>query len=111
MDGTRVRRKFRVRIVERDGTVRLFCGVRCANRWLDRTATAPRAVFVTDCVSGREVEAQAAWFLYTMRGWGEEVPDFVRVFERTADAERHAKAHGGEILMGADRPLVFDTEE
>ena len=111
MDGSPVQSSFRVRIVETDGTVRSFCGVRCADRWLARSGTAPRAVLVTDCGNGREVSADSASFLYTMTGWGEDVPDFVRVFGRRADAERHAKAYGGEIMTGADRPLVLAMQE
>jgi hypothetical protein len=111
MDGSAVKSCFRVRIVERSGTVRSFCGVRCADRWLARAGAVPRAVLVTDCGNGREVEAEAAWFLYTITGWGEEIPDFVRVFARRSDAERHASAHGGEILMGAERPFLLAKRE
>ena len=106
MDGSGVSISFRVRIVERDATVRPFCGVRCADRWLARTGAAPRAVLVTDCTSGREVKAEAAWFLYTITGWEEGVPDYIRVFNRRSEAERHARSHGGELLMGPERPLV-----
>jgi hypothetical protein len=111
VDGVAVAPAFRVRVVEPDGTTHVFCGVTCARSWLSRRGREPRAVLVTDCASGRETLAEEATFVRTVSTWSDGAPDFIRVFARPEDAERHVAAYGGRILTGADRPFGGGGEE
>jgi hypothetical protein len=110
-DGVTVAPAFRVRVVARDGTTHAFCGVSCAQSWIRRKGIEPRAILVTDGVSGREVDAGEASFVRTVSTWSDGAPDFIRVFARREDAERHVSAYGGRILTGADRPFGGGGEE
>ncbi len=105
LDGVEVRAAFRARIITRDGDGHSFCGVRCARAWLQRSGVEPQAVRVTDCATGRELDAQDAWFVLSLSVWGEGAPDFIRVFAAEDDAQRHAEAHGGEVLADGKRPF------
>ena len=104
LDGVEVQAAFRARIITRDGG-HSFCGVRCARAWLGRSGVEPQAVRVTDCATGRELDAQDAWFVLSLSVWGEGTPDFIRVFAAEEDAQRHADAHGGEVLADGKRPF------
>jgi len=105
LDGVDVAPAFRVRVYEATGTVHSFCGVGCAQAWLERSGVAPQRVLVTDCASGREFDARTAWYVHTVAAWGDGVPDFIRVFARISDAERHVEAFGGSIVPVSDRPF------
>jgi hypothetical protein len=105
MDGVTPSASYRVRVIEIDGSERVFCGVRCAQAWLAREARAPGAILVTDCGSGREIPADSDCFVRTVSTWGEGAPDAICAFATGAGARRHVEAHGGVILEGADRPF------
>ncbi len=105
MDGVKVARPFRVRVVADDGGARAFCGVTCAEAWLRSSGVAPREILVTDGATGREIDAAAAWFVRTVANRSDGAPDAVRVFAGREDAERHAEAYGGTVLSGANRPF------
>ncbi|HEX5135359.1 MAG TPA: hypothetical protein VFY93_00170 [Planctomycetota bacterium] len=106
VDGVALDPAFRVRIEEKDGTMHAFCGITCAEAWIRRKSLVSGSVLVTDGVSGNEVDARSAWFVRTFGNRTDGAPDAIRVFARHEDADRHARAHGGEILVGADRPFV-----
>jgi len=110
LDGVAVHPGFRVRVVPAKGPARHFCGVRCAEAWLGRSGADARAILVTDCASGREIDAREAWYLETAVGV-DGAPDLVRVFARRVDAERHLRARGGVMLIGSRRPFpVLENE-
>jgi hypothetical protein len=111
LDGVAVAVPFRARIVAADRTTRSFCGVRCAHLWLARSGLAARTILVTDCVSGREIDARDAWFVRSASVWGGGAPDFIRVFAERSAAERHAQAYRGKILSDADRPFGVYLKE
>ena len=104
-DGVAVHAAYRARVMGADGVARSFCGVRCAEAWLAREGGAPARVFVTDCASGREVDAEGATYLRSVATWQDGAPDTVRVFAQREDAERHARAYGGVVLRGEERPF------
>jgi len=106
MGGVALDPAFRVRVGEKSGTTHAFCGVTCAEGWITRGGLVPARVLVTDGISGNEIDARAAAFVRTFGNRADGAPDAIRVFARYEDAERHARAHGGEILIGADRPFV-----
>ena len=99
-DGAPVGANYRVRIGDRT-----FCGVRCAESWLARAGATPAAIRVTDCVTGRELDAHAAWYVRTLGGAWEDAPDSIRVFASEEAARRHAEAYAGELLRGAQTPF------
>ena len=111
LDGVEVLAAFRARIITSDGAGHSFCGVRCARAWLQRSGVEAQAVRVTDCVTGRELDAQDAWFVLSLSVWGEGAPDFIRVFAAKEDALRHAEAHGGEVLTDDKRPFGLARRE
>ena len=105
LDGVQVQAGYRVRVIDAAGAEHRFCGVRCAELWLARSGTEARRIRVTDCASGREIDAREAWYLRTYAGWRDGAPDLIRVFASPKDAQRHAEAHGGEILPDNQRPF------
>ena len=105
LDGVETAPAYRTVIVEADDTAHPFCGVRCAQLWLARHPAPPREIRVTDCATGRELAADDAWFVRSYGTWGDGAPDAIRVFARRADAEQHAEAYGGEMLLASDRPF------
>lgn len=111
MDGVEVVPAFRVRTLETDGGARAFCGVACAQSWIRHRGVQPRAVLVTDGPGGREIDGAAAWFVRTHANRSGGAPDGIRVFASREDAIRHAEAHGGVILSGADRPFGETRED
>ena len=105
-DGAAVLDTFRVRIVDADGTRHAFCGVRCAQAWIDRSGGAPpQSILVTDCRTGEAIDAMTATYLFAPPARGETVPDPIRVFSSSADAHRHADAHGGSVLDESEHPF------
>ena len=106
MDGVLVAPAFRARVEQADGLVRTFCGVACAQSWIRHRGVRPRAVLVTDGPSGKEIAADAAWYVRTVANRSDGAPDGIRVFAGREDALRHAEAHGGMVLLGADRPFA-----
>jgi hypothetical protein len=108
MDGAAIDPAFRVRVVDEGGMTRVFCGVRCAAAWLLRHG-APREIRVTDIASGRELDGRTASYARTLGPTPEGAPDGIRVFEDEATARAHARAHGGKVLEGAQRPFAPPT--
>ena len=104
MDGVLVQPAFRVRVVEALGSERTFCGVACAQSWIGHEGAAPARVLVP--AHGREIDARDAWFVETALNRSDGAPDGIRVFDGRDEALRHAEAHGGTLLSGADRPFA-----
>jgi hypothetical protein len=105
MNGVALDPAFRVRVTEPHGAAHGFCGVSCAEAWIARSGAEVAAVRVTDAVTGAEVDGTEAWFVRTVRNVSDGAPDAIRVFARKDDALRHASAHGGHVLVGAERPF------
>lgn len=103
MDGVALAPSFRVRVVLPDGKTDAFCGVTCAQAWVQCRGVAPREILVT--AGGREIDAGAAWFVRTVANRSDGAPDGLRVFAGRDDALRHVAAYGGTVLIGADRPF------
>jgi hypothetical protein len=108
LDGVRIEPRYRVRVVDAEGTGREFCCVRCARRWLEDQKAAPRAVYVTDEASGQEVEADRAFFVRSAVVTTPTSGNRVHAFARRGDAEHHAAAAHGRLLDGSDRPFSED---
>jgi hypothetical protein len=105
MDGVALSPEFLVRVTEEGGETHAFCGVTCAESWISRSGVVPSAVLVTDGALGVEVDARTAWFVRTLSNVSDGAPDAIRVFARKEDAHRQARAHGGRVLTGRERPF------
>jgi hypothetical protein len=105
LDGAAVDPRFRVRIVGAQGHDREFCCIQCATAWLAQQPAAPRAVFVTDEVSGQEIDPASAWFVRSGVVTVPHTGNQIHVFRDRADAARHAESGHGEILTEAEKPF------
>jgi len=105
LDGAPINPLLRVRAVDRVGQSFEFCCIRCAEIWLRSQHEAPRQVFVTDEVSGLEIDAGKAYFVRSQVATNAATGNRVHTFEREEDAERHANAYGGSILPMAEHPF------
>ncbi len=106
-DGLAVVPQYRVRIVDAAGDVHFFCGIACAERWLDGERPDVREVYVTDETSGDEIDAGHAWFVRSSVLTNAVTRNRIHAFERREDAAQHADAFAGEILQGSLRPLQY----
>jgi NosL len=106
LDGLEIEPLYRVRVVDRAGGSHNFCCVRCAGAWLERQAERPAAVYVTDEAGGGEVDARSAHFVHSAVLTNSITGNRVHTFRDRADAEEHARAFGGQVLAGAERPFA-----
>jgi hypothetical protein len=104
LEGAGIVPAFRVRVVDEPGESRAFCCIRCAELWLAGRGARPRAIYVTDEETGREVEADAAYFVRSPVVTNPGTGNHVHAFARRAAALRHA-ALGGTVLAGSERPF------
>jgi hypothetical protein len=96
---------FRVRVLNREGTAEPFCCVRCAELWLERQKTPPTAVYVTDEVTGRELDSSLASFVSSSVVTMPHTSCRIHAFENKSDAEKHAGTFRGRLLLNSEKPL------
>lgn len=106
LDGVAIEPLYRVRVQDARGRDHEFCCVRCAELWLGRGREPPRAVFVTDEASGREVDAAAAHFVRSGVVTTPTTGNRVHAFATSADAARHAEVARGRVLRESERPFT-----
>ncbi|HMC65048.1 MAG TPA: hypothetical protein VKI65_08910 [Gemmataceae bacterium] len=104
-DGTTIDPLFRVRIVDDHGGSYAFCCINCARIWVRQHTQSARAVFVTDELSGKELESAAAHYVRSTVMTQPTTRNNIHVFASRADAERHAGHAGGAVLFGDERPF------
>ena len=104
-NGIPIRPSTRVRQREAGGSVRTFCCVDCARRWIAAEGGPPGEILVTDETTGAEVDAGGAWFVLSPVTAFAPCACHVHVFAAEGDARRHARDFGGRVLEGASRPL------
>jgi hypothetical protein len=102
-DGGKIDARYRVRVVDTAGRDHEFCCIKCAEAWLAHEES-PRAVFVTDEVTGQEVEAPSAFFVRGTAATSRVTGNRVHAFRSERDAEEHARL-GGRLLTGSERPF------
>jgi hypothetical protein len=105
LDGFPIDPTYRVRVVDGQGQDHAFCCIHCATLWLAHEPVAPRAVFVTDEVSGQEVEAASAWFVRSLVITVAHTGNDIHAFRSQADADRHAQSARGTVLANAEKPF------
>jgi hypothetical protein len=104
LEGAPIEATYRVRVVDEAGQSRAFCCIACAEFWLAHCPGRPRAIYVTDEETGREVNAHAAYFVRSPVVTNAGTGNRIHAFGRRAVAVKHA-ALGGTILEGPDRPF------
>jgi hypothetical protein len=109
LDGVAIDRLYQVRVVDADGHDHVFCCIHCATTWLGRQSESPRRVFVTDEVTGQELDAASAWFVRSLVVTSPHTGNRVHVFAHRADALRHAAAAPGTVLRGSENPFASAT--
>jgi hypothetical protein len=105
LDGEEITPLFRVRVVDRAGRSHAFCCLRCAELWQQGQAVRPRAIYVTDEISGREVAARAAYFVRSRVAVPAATVNRIHAFAKRSDAEHHAATHDGRLLEAAEAPF------
>lgn len=108
-DGQRTEALYRVRVIDYSGKSHDFCCIRCATRWLARTPDAAE-VRVVDEASGEEIDAHTAYFVESAIVTNRVTGSHVHAFRERHAAEEHARAYGGLLLHGAERPLQLSEE-
>jgi hypothetical protein len=107
-DGLNIEPRYLVRVVDRAGQSHSFCCVRCARQWLKRQPDPPRAVYVTDEVSGAEIDSRSACFVVSEVTTNPITGNHTHVFRNRRAAEAHARAFEGAVLAAEEQP--FRTE-
>jgi hypothetical protein len=102
LDGRQIEPGARVLIRANGEPDREFCSMRCAELWLARAASPSAAVFVTDEITGREIDANRAFYV--------RVPVFPRseihAFADRTLAEKHADLLHGRLLEADEMPFA-----
>ena len=70
-----------------------------------KTPPATRKIFVVDEASGREIDADDAWFVRSLVVAVPATADRVHVFASEAAARRHAEEFQGTLLVRDERPF------
>jgi hypothetical protein len=104
LDGRKISRTFRVRIVQQDGQSLEFCCIQCAQTWLTRRPATPKAILVTDEASGEEIDARTAYFVRNMVQ-DKVTGNRIHVFRTAEEAARNATTFRGKVLSGQEIPL------
>jgi hypothetical protein len=105
LDGLALVPLYQVTVLDHAGVVHRFCCVGCARLWLARQEGQPRTVYVTDEMSGEEIDARSAYFVRSPVVTNPVTGNRVHAFRHRADAEGHASAFGGELVTEAERPF------
>jgi nitrous oxide reductase accessory protein NosL len=105
LDGVRIEPIYRVSIVDDQQHAHEFCCVRCAELWLERQATQPTGIYLTDEASGEEIEAGRAFFVRSSVITKPTTGNRIHVFQQRGDAEKHAARFGGRLLPESERPF------
>jgi hypothetical protein len=110
LDGVEINPLYQVRVRDSEGNERGFCCIGCALLWLGRQHTKPQAIYVTDEASGRQIEAERAYFVRSTVITAPTTGNRMHAFADAADALRHAKFMHGKLLSGAERPFAESQE-
>jgi endogenous inhibitor of DNA gyrase (YacG/DUF329 family) len=105
LDGMAIDPVYRVEVVDARGQPHPFCCLRCAQMWLDRQQARPLAITVTDEVSGRPIDAAAAWFVSSSVVTMPTTGNRIHAFGTRHDAEKHAASFAGSVLPESEYPF------
>jgi hypothetical protein len=105
LDGVAVDPAYQVRIMDGEGRERRFCCIRCAELWLKHQGHAPREIWVTDEVSGQEIDARSAWFTRSLVITNPVTGNRIHAFRSRPDAEKHVQT-SGTLLVDGETPFA-----
>lgn len=105
LDGVAIDPRYGARIVDAAGQEHSFCCIECARLWLRQQQAAPRTVYVTDEVSGDEIDAAQAWLVRSQVVSVAATQNQLHAFRSRDDAERHARAALGRVLTADEDPF------
>ena len=105
VDGQPIRRAFAVTLIDSNGESHAFCGLQCAEIWLEKTKVTPRVLTVTDESSGKPIDASAANYARSPVVSNDITRDRRHVFADRDQAARHVDQFGGKILDPSQRPF------
>jgi hypothetical protein len=106
LDGSRIEPLYRVCLVDERDQRHPFCCLRCAELWLEHQAEKPRAIRVTDEVSGQEIDAEGAYYVRSPVITNAATGNRIHVFRDRAAAEKHVSFFGGRVLREEERPFA-----
>jgi hypothetical protein len=104
-DGLKIEPIYQVRLVEQSGISFRFCCIQCAMRWWEHRGSETSQVFVTDEISGDEIEASEAYYVRSLVSTNQVTGNRQHVFRDIADAQTHAEAAGGRQLLDDEKPF------
>lgn len=104
-DGATIDHSCMVEIDDAAGQRRLFCSIHCAEAWLAQQRIKPRSIRVTDEITGARLDVAAAIFVRSSVQSSPGSANRTHAFSNHAEAERHAKAFGGIVLIEDERPF------
>jgi hypothetical protein len=105
LDGVAIDPAYQVRVMDAEGRERRFCCIRCAELWLKHQAHAPREIWVTDEVSGQEIDARSAWFARSLVITNPVTGNRIHAFRSRPDAEKHVQT-SGTLLVDGEKPFA-----
>lgn len=82
-----------------DGKTLKFCCIGCARKWLTGNKGKVEYITVTDEVTGKRIDASIAYFVESSIVTNQSTGNRIHVFADKADAEKHAKEFGGNIIQ------------
>ena len=96
---------YRVRIVDNNGSSFAFCCINCAEAWLKDARPTAALVYVTDEVTGDEIEATSAHFVRSLVPTNTTTGNHIHAFRDRIDAERHSFSPGAAFLGDYECPF------
>jgi hypothetical protein len=111
LDGSRINPIYRVIAVDKQGVSHSFCCPHCAQIWLQRQTAAPSVVTVTDENTGRDIDAQAAWYVRSPVITTPTTGNRVHSFATQSAAKNHVATVGGILLPEAEKPFSAYQKE
>lgn len=105
LDGAAIEPIYAVEIVDARRDVRRFCCIRCAAYWLARQSAHDFEVRVADEVTGGAVDANEAFFVRSAVVTNPATGNRIHAFRLRREAEAHAAATHGRLLLGDESPF------
>jgi len=97
-DGTKIKPIYQVTAYLNDSTIRNFCSVYCAMKWLENNSDKTMYFTVIDETTGQNFDSSLAYFVESSLITVHEVNNRIHVFASKDDAITHAKFYNGKII-------------
>lgn len=97
-DGIAVDPIYEIEITRRNGAVKKFCCVFCAQEWYGRSKRDVARITVTDEISGEKIDASAAYYVESEIFTQRHTRCRTHVFGQRNEAQRHAEQYDGRLV-------------